>query len=343
MKCGSAVYNGIVVLWVLMLVVNRSRKKGDDGVDGHSEGGDGGSIEAPVASPTNNIEPIPLLPSPQQTEGRQQKVPGFKRVAPVRGSLFSASTVDGKLGIPVPSPRFDIDYMVQPYFREDIQGLGNCVSTPVEEFVVNTFFSQDTPDVSSRRMFLDIGPCDWDQSNSDYLQNAKGWRGILVEPSPNTAMSLSRKRATKRVTVIHSPVCHKSRGTVTYKVPTDGGCGVVQEFATSTALFIFRSAQDKSMKCVHMDDLRIENSSLIDYLSIQTSGAEWDVLRDYDFNARPVAVLSLGYSKQRKQILERLKSQGFVLVQVVGHVDILFHPKHISLHPNSPHNVLMAK
>ena len=61
-----------------------------------------------------------------------------------------------------------------------------------------------------------------------------------------------------------------------------------------------------------LDEYKAPN--LIDYMSIDTEGSEFDIIKNFDFSKRKINIISIEHnyhSKNRKNIYKKLISEGY--------------------------------
>ncbi len=166
--------------------------------------------------------------------------------------------------------------------------------------------------------FVEFGACDGlALSNSVLLEREYGWRGILAEPNPTWHEALRANR-----TCEISTKCVHWRGGETVKfehtpkmpelsrleeiVPDD-----VHEGNGNRA-----NAATIDVETITLNELLVEHDApeVIDYLSIDTEGSEFEILSAFDFSAHDVRLITVehaGETAKRAAILDLLKGQGF--------------------------------
>lgn len=166
--------------------------------------------------------------------------------------------------------------------------------------------------------FVEFGACDGKMlSNTLLLERNYGWRGILAEPNPAWHEGLRRNRA-----------CGISEKCVYART------GEKLEFAGVSAMPELSRIMDIAPDDVHerngnraaaevfqvetvslLDLLREFNApEVIDYLSIDTEGSEYEILAAFDFDAfrfRTITVEHAGEKRKRDMIHELLEARGY--------------------------------
>lgn len=211
---------------------------------------------------------------------------------------------------------------------EDVQAEGFFSQFGQDQYVVETLFP-----AKRGGFFVDIGAHDGvSGSNTCYFERNLGWSGLCIEPIPEVFDQLKENRecdlicgciaAEKgsakflRITgpgevlsglEINSPPEH--RAWVRNEVARLGG-----------------SIVELEVSCLRFNDLIAERRvSQIDYLSIDTEGAELDILRTIDFQACPIQVLDIENNYHGDHLIELLDPLGYELVAMVGCDEIYVH------------------
>lgn len=166
--------------------------------------------------------------------------------------------------------------------------------------------------------FVEFGACDGRLlSNTRLLEEGYGWTGILAEPNPVWHASLAANRASRI-----SPLC----------VAAESGRKV--EFISTDRMPELSRMADIVPSDVHerngnraeqtrfqvetvslLDLLRSHDApALVDYLSVDTEGSEYEILRAFDFDAfrfRLISVEHAGEAEKRENIRLLLESRGY--------------------------------
>lgn len=162
--------------------------------------------------------------------------------------------------------------------------------------------------------FVEFGATDgMTVSNTWLLEQEFGWNGILAEPAPSWSDRLVRNR---RCIVDRRCVWRQSGQTMEFLVDDEGGLSTLSEFADLDGHSAGRAtAQHHEVSTVSLADLCRDHGAppMIDFLSIDTEGSEFDILEAHDFDAfrfRAIAV-EHNYTKARARIHALLIGQGY--------------------------------
>jgi FkbM family methyltransferase len=175
------------------------------------------------------------------------------------------------------------------------------------------FFLGDAPGY-----FVEFGACDGIYfSNTFLLETYHSWSGILVEPSPYYNKVLKEKRSSKIDTLC---VSDKSGDSVDF-VEVDGTrcLSGIYDYAFNDMHSEARRSKGVTYKVdtISLKDLldKHDAPNVIDYISIDTEGSEYSILKAYDFS-RVFKVISVEHNStyQKPMIDSLLTSYGYVNV-----------------------------
>ena len=153
-------------------------------------------------------------------------------------------------------------------------------------------------------------------SNTYLLEKDFGWNGILAEPAKVWHEDLSANRT---ASIDFDCVWSKSGDLVNFTVAPKAEYSTISSFTRKDAHVSERSKGETYLvKTVSLNDLlrRHGAPSKIDYLSIDTEGSEFEILRAFDFNQYAISVITCehNFSSQLSEIYKLLTSYGFVRV-----------------------------
>jgi FkbM family methyltransferase len=161
--------------------------------------------------------------------------------------------------------------------------------------------------------FLDIGANDgmW-LSNSYYMEKELEWNGICVESNKTTFDILVKNRKCK---CINKAIFSKN-GEVEFA--STGGYEGIKSCLQTEAL----NGTQVIMECVTMEKLLIDNNvpAFIDYVSIDTEGADYDVLLGFPFDKYSVGLWTIEHNAYmdggilKAKIIELMTKNRYVVV-----------------------------
>lgn len=151
-------------------------------------------------------------------------------------------------------------------------------------------------------------------SNTYILEKAYNWSGILCEPSRPSQESLINNRD---CFIDINCVSNTSDEIVTF-IETGNGLSCVEEYAYND-MWADKRKEGYSYKVstISLNDLlnKYEAPEVIDYISIDTEGSEFDILNAYDFSRTfKVITVEHNYTDNREKIYDLLTSKGYVRI-----------------------------
>ena len=166
--------------------------------------------------------------------------------------------------------------------------------------------------------FVEFGACDGIYlSNTFLLETYYGWKGLLVEPSSHYNKVLRSKR---NATIDTLCVADKSGKTVEFtEVVGLQGLSGVSEYAFNDVHTQTRKnlGITYEVDTISLNDLLNKHNApeVIDYISIDTEGSEYSILKEYDFS-RKFKVITVEHNNTytKDLINDLLISKGYINV-----------------------------
>jgi FkbM family methyltransferase len=174
------------------------------------------------------------------------------------------------------------------------------------------------------------------QSNTYYFEKKRGWSGVLIEPSPNNFLECRRNRSEK-----NSIFCNAC---VSFDYPhkyVDMSYGNLMSVSTNVDLDL-ESVTDhleQSRQFLKNQEATFEFGAvakplstileeakaprLMDLLSLDVEGAEYEVLKGVDFERHNFKFIVIECWKTER-ITNLLEAAGYVLEDQLSHHDYLF-------------------
>jgi FkbM family methyltransferase len=153
-----------------------------------------------------------------------------------------------------------------------------------------------------------------DLSNTYLLETDYEWTGILAEPARAWHQALAQNR---RCLVDHRCVWKSSQQRIAFKQSTAAELSSIEHLGRSD----YRSAERSlgttyDVETVSLNDLLDQHRAptRIDYLSVDTEGSEFEILRAFDFKKYDVRTITVehNHTPARERIYDLLTTQGFV-------------------------------
>lgn len=161
--------------------------------------------------------------------------------------------------------------------------------------------------------FVEFGAADgFNLSNSWLLENRFGWRGVLSEPARCWHEQLTKSRQ-----------CHVDKRCVWSVTGETLEFSEIAEISTITGFGqddahhqARKMALQYKVPTITLMDLMAETyaPSDPDYLSIDTEGSEFEILRNFDFNRYPFKVITCehNFTPMREKLYDLLTAAGYV-------------------------------
>ena len=167
-------------------------------------------------------------------------------------------------------------------------------------------------------------------SNSYFLEKHLGWNGLLIEGNPFFADELRSERSSKVIEVVVSSEANK---TIQFRID-NGVCGGIIGDNFDNNL-ITRSSQLKSAKIIDLKtktllQILLENNAPkeMDYLSLDVEGAEYECLKNFDFEQFKWRFMTVERPNLELNLL--LDEKGYIQVHHERYDTFYVHKDHIS-------------
>ena len=162
--------------------------------------------------------------------------------------------------------------------------------------------------------FVEMGACDGvDISNTLVLEKYFGWDGILVEPSKFYHKNLRKNRSCN----IDLRCVYKISGEkIVFNSTKNPSISTIDSFSSLDRFKLDRYGGEKySVETVSLNDLlKYHNApKVIDYLSLDTEGSEFEILKHFNFDDYNIKVITVehNYTTNRELIYNLLKSKNY--------------------------------
>ena len=195
-----------------------------------------------------------------------------------------------------------------------------------DEFIYKTFFfKKEEPGI-----FVDVGSHNGvTHSNSFFFEKELGWNGICIEPNPFLFKELQATRKCKCINV----ACSNSKGMRNFIFHPCSFVSGLSEFLTSEHKLGFGTeeaiktgaAKEVLVYCEVLNDIFDQNElTEIDFLSIDTEGADLAILMSIDFEKFNIKVIAVEGIPE--MFLDFMLSKGYVSFGRIGN-DAIFYKK----------------
>lgn len=190
-----------------------------------------------------------------------------------------------------------------------------------DDWVLKFFESDPT-----NKIFVEFGAHDGTtNSNTFRLEKEFGWDGLLIEPIPSAFENLEKVRTCRCLNACISG----APGTVHFMEVTGQACQLSGIFSDFPKRHIKRIDEAISLqggkKIMHeiraltleqaLNDARYER---VDFLSIDTEGSEFDILKEFPFHKFKIKIIAVENTYHGDYLIDLMESKGFTLVEVLG-------------------------
>jgi FkbM family methyltransferase len=195
-----------------------------------------------------------------------------------------------------------------------------------DRFVFERFFKNR----AAPGRFVDVGAYDGVKFSNTLLFEQLGWTGLCIEPMPEAFQKL--KSARQAVCINCAVADGNGMGAF---LEVDMPSGFETMYSGLKANFDERHKQTIKQWGKNPREIKVQIRRLgdildeqglgaIDYMSIDTEGSEWKILRDFDFRAHDVRVLSVENNYRDGKIRNHLAENGYQLIHVFARIDELY-------------------
>ena len=174
------------------------------------------------------------------------------------------------------------------------------------------------------KTFLEFGATDgFNLSNSFLLENSFDWKGALAEPSPQWHEALKKNR--KNSKIITKCIWKESGKKLDFFMSDNGEYSTINDFIENEIKSIPGNtrARKKGGKLVSVETISLNdvikkyfNDTCPSYISIDTEGSEYEILKAFDINKyRPkVFTVEHNFTENERKIDEHLITNGYVRI-----------------------------
>ena len=151
-----------------------------------------------------------------------------------------------------------------------------------------------------------------DLSNTLLLEKDFGWKGILAEPAKIWHSDLEKNR---KCNIEKNCVWSNSNTTLDFNEVVDAEFSAISKYQNRGNAYASENYIRYKVKTISLIDLLIKYNApkVIDYLSIDTEGSEYEILSNFDFESYQFRVITCehNYHGMREKIYDLLISKGY--------------------------------
>jgi len=194
-----------------------------------------------------------------------------------------------------------------------------------DKYIAETYFNN-----KKQNIFVEIGANDGiSNSNTYYFEKELSWSGLAIEPLPKAFKMLEKNRNCATLNG-----CISDFNGETKFLAIDGYAeqlsGIIDKYDKRHVLRIEKelkefkgTKKEISVNCYTLENV-LENHSIssIDYLSIDTEGGEFNILKSLNLKKIKVDVISVENNYYSLKFLFLLRRFGYKLVAIAGSDEI---------------------
>ena len=179
-------------------------------------------------------------------------------------------------------------------------------------------------DNKKENFFIEFGATDGlTISNTYLLEKEFNWKGILIEPASIWHQNLEKNR---NCIIDKRCIYSKSGEKISFLVvqnnqKAEPGLSSLEEYAANgdwSSNLRLKNSKKEIVETITLDDLLdfYNAPRFIDYMSVDTEGSEFDILKSIDFKKRKIKIITVehNYHKNRGKINNLLEKNGYLRV-----------------------------
>ena len=171
--------------------------------------------------------------------------------------------------------------------------------------------------------FIEIGACDGVHLSNTFMLEKIGWNGIICEPSK----FWHDKIRGRNCIIIKKAVFNKSGTKIKFDefptAPELSGFGEYLDDDQNKELrsrgYMSETFQSYDVETITLNELISQNTdkTSIDYISIDTEGSEYEILKNFDFKRYNVEIFTIEHAyikEKREKIFELLTKNNYIRI-----------------------------
>jgi len=210
------------------------------------------------------------------------------------------------------------------------------------------FFSQNGQDrflnnhifkKNSNGIFIDIGANDGITFSNTYFFEKKGWSGICIEPIPEVFEKLKKNRKCNCICGVMSEKNIEFSEFLHVTGASEMLSGILDKYDNDHLERIEKDIKNNNEK---KEIIKVQNFNFnkiikfthIDYLTIDTEGSEFDILKTINFSNFEIKVISIENDYKNNNINDFLKNNNFKYLTTIGSDEIYLNKNFLNLIKN---------
>jgi FkbM family methyltransferase len=166
--------------------------------------------------------------------------------------------------------------------------------------------------------YVEIGAADGIRLSNTYLLEKAGWQGIIVDPVYYSSENIKLRKCIKDNRAVYS----KSGLKLPFLSVENNPESRISQFEHWSGILEHIGDYSKTLpnkiidvETVSLNDLleQYNAPNKIDYISIDTEGAEFEIINNFDFNKYDVEILTIehNHANFRKDVIKLLNDKGY--------------------------------
>ncbi len=165
--------------------------------------------------------------------------------------------------------------------------------------------------------FVEIGASDGFFLSNTWALEKYGWKGIISEPSSVWHDKIGRRKCIISKKAVFNETGLKLKFEDVKKYPELSG--LKENLDKDNNHHLRNDTNTVEVETISLNDLIEQNTSNknIDYISIDTEGSEYEILKNFDFNKFNVEIFTVEHNfieKKRKAIFDLLTSNNYIRI-----------------------------
>ena len=162
--------------------------------------------------------------------------------------------------------------------------------------------------------FIEVGACDGVHLSNTFMLEKNGWNGIICEPSRYWNMKIKRRNC-----IINKKAIFSESGLIVKfdEFPTSPELSGLNNYLVDDENKEIRAKgynseafQSYDVETLTLNELLSQNTDKceVDYISIDTEGTEYEILKNFDFNKYAVEIFTIehNYIKEKREKIYKL-------------------------------------
>ena len=162
--------------------------------------------------------------------------------------------------------------------------------------------------------FIEIGACDGKHLSNSFALEKRGWTGIICEPSNFWIKKMKNRKCVLSKKAVFSESGKRLIFNEVSKYPELSGCNDYLDNDNNSKLR--KDFKSYEVETISLNDLINEHldKKQIDYISIDTEGSEFEILKNFDFKKRHVEIFTIEHNfieEKRDKILKIMAENDY--------------------------------